>query len=160
MSWLRANRHQSPHQSLSFPRGPLDMQSHSLPSPSQTKHPAHCCNRPGIDTAGHMPLCDETGTKHKLHQHTADQTSATKAARRKTHRLRQWHHVLTETSVFCFCFYHGWLNFNPITDSRWGFDVMLAVDQFIWREPNDILTHISNRNSNDHYYYYYRQLID
>lgn len=43
--------HQSFHQSMSFPDGPLDTQSQSLPSPCQTKHPARCCNRPGIDTA-------------------------------------------------------------------------------------------------------------
>lgn len=47
-SWVWANRHESPCRSLSFPRRAPDMQEHSLPAPSQTKHPAHCWNRPGI----------------------------------------------------------------------------------------------------------------
>lgn len=63
--------HQSAHQSMSFPDGPLDTQSHSLPTPSQTKHPAHCCNGPGIDTAGHRnkprttPIHSRSNFNHK-----------------------------------------------------------------------------------------------
>lgn len=67
--------HRSYHQTMSFPDGPLDTQSHSVPSPSQTKHPAHGCNRPGIDSTGHRPQ----DPNHKQHRHTADQTLPTKA---------------------------------------------------------------------------------
>lgn len=130
---------------MSFPVGPLDTQSHSLPSPSQTKHPDHCCNRPGIDTA--WPHSEGTRPNHKLNQNTLQQINQ--------QLWSLWGGKCVNLVPYLWSYHWGFSVFhqvgdeifkttNPRTNSRWCFDFYYWLMNFtprgkIQKEISDFL---------------------
>lgn len=118
--------HQSSPQPMSFPDGPLNTQSHSVPSPSQTKHPAHCCNSPGIDTA----------CRSVMGQGQEQTTNKTNAQQIKLRPQKLWGEKGSESLIETVTQRNPWQRLPPDltsqvtnlrSNSKWGFGLCYLV---------------------------------